>query len=151
MVDTIPIDGKIRPIQDRLYVKDIEKGENITKSGLIILDDNMSERGVRPRWATVYKTGPKVDGLNPGDRILIAHARWTKPFIALDDNGEYVELRAAEYPDSILLVMEKGTWEEESATPKSSSTIPETKKRTLVASSKETQRKNALKKMKIIV
>lgn len=99
--------GYIEPIKDRVYIKDIETGANtLLKSGIIVPGDNMNNRGVRPRWATVYKVGPLVTGLSPGDRILISHARWTKSFWVLDnETDEPIELRAAEYPEGILLAM----------------------------------------------
>jgi hypothetical protein len=71
------IRGDIRPIKNHVLVVNMEKGDKITKGGLIILDDNGKDRGIRPRWCQVWKVGPEQEDLRPGQWILVEHGRWT--------------------------------------------------------------------------
>lgn len=75
--DYYKISEDIRPIKDHVLVVNMEKGEKITKGGLIVLDDNGKDRGIRPRWAQVYKVGPEQTEIKPGQWILVEHGRWT--------------------------------------------------------------------------
>lgn len=69
-----------RPLHDKIFVTDLESGPRLTRGGLIIPDDNMKDRGIRPRWARVYSVGPKATGVVPGDWVMIEHGRWTNGF-----------------------------------------------------------------------
>ena len=71
------ISGDIRPIKDHVLVVNMEKGEKISKGGIITLDDNGKDRGIRPRWAQVWKVGPNQHDLRTGQWILVEHGRWT--------------------------------------------------------------------------
>jgi co-chaperonin GroES (HSP10) len=71
------ISGKIRPIKDHILVVNMEQGEKTTKHGIIVLDDNGKDRGIRPRWCQVWKVGPEQEDLSPGQWILVEHGRWT--------------------------------------------------------------------------
>jgi len=69
--------GDIIPLPEDIIVVNMEKGDKVLKSGLIINDDNGKVWGIRPRWAQVYKVGTKVDYVQPGEWVLIEHGRWT--------------------------------------------------------------------------
>jgi len=95
------IEGNIRAIQDRVIVSDMDFGEQKTKSGIIITGDDGKVRGVRPRWAKVYRKGPRNnDDYQEGDWILIEHGRWTRGIKVYDESGEKI-IRMVE-KDSIL-------------------------------------------------
>lgn len=94
---------KIIPMRDKVLVTDIESGDKVTKSGLIIIDDNGKDRGIRPRWARVWAVGKDITDLQVGQWILISHGRWSRG-VNVDQNGEVVTIRQVEYPASILLV-----------------------------------------------
>ena len=95
--------GEVRPLPDRVLVHRMEYGDQKTKSGLIIQNDDGKDRGVRPRWATVYAVGNKVDEVSVGDRVLISHGRWSRGVAVADPNGDVTVIRMVE-PASILLV-----------------------------------------------
>lgn len=100
------VSGDVSPLSDHILVVNMEQGEKVTKSGIIILDDNGKNQGIRPRWAQVYKVGRNVDYLEPGQWVLIAHGRWTfgVPMeLPEADEGELFYLQRAD-PDGILLV-----------------------------------------------
>jgi len=93
----------IRPIHDHVLVTDLYFGEQKTKSGLIIRDDNGTARGVYPRWAKVWAKGPSnKDEYNVGDYILVEHGRWTRK-LDCDINGEEITLHRVDN-DAILAV-----------------------------------------------
>jgi co-chaperonin GroES (HSP10) len=71
------VQGDVNPLSDHVLVINMEKGDTLTKGGLIITDDNGTNRGIRPRWAEVYKVGKNVGYCKPGDWILLEHGRWT--------------------------------------------------------------------------
>ena len=50
--------GTLRPVQDRVIVKDMHFGERKTAGGLIIRSDDGKDYGIRPRWGKVYAKGP---------------------------------------------------------------------------------------------
>ena len=93
----------VRPIQDHVLVTDLYFGEQKTKGGIIIRDDNGTARGVYPRWARVYAKGPKnKEEYNVGDYILIEHGRWTRK-MDVDIDGEEITLHRVDI-DAILAV-----------------------------------------------
>ena len=95
--------GNIRPLPARVLVHNMEYGEQRTKAGLIIGNDDGKDRGVRPRWATVYSVGTDVTEVKPGDRVLISHGRWGRGVSVADAKGQVTVVRMVE-PESILLV-----------------------------------------------
>lgn len=87
------IKGDIRPVHDRVIVTDMYFGEQKTKGGLIIRDDNGSTRGIYPRWGKVHAKGPdNKDPYEIGDWILIEHGRWTRS-VKMDYGEGEKELR----------------------------------------------------------
>lgn len=71
--------SQLTPLPDKILVWNMTKGERKIGS-IIIHDDDRSGRGIRPRWAQVYRVGEKVRGIENGEWILIEHGRWTRPF-----------------------------------------------------------------------
>lgn len=95
------IEGTVRPIGNRVIVKNMHFGEQKTKSGLIIKDDNGTTRGIYPRWGQVHSKGPEnKDEYQVGDWILVEHGRWTRGITVNEGAGE-IELRMVE-TESIL-------------------------------------------------
>jgi co-chaperonin GroES (HSP10) len=78
--------GYVKPLRGRVLVCDMEYGSTKTPGGIIIANDDGKERGIRPRWATVYSVGKEVDEVRVGDRVLIAHGRWTRG-VQVDDTA----------------------------------------------------------------
>lgn len=99
------VDADVRPLPDKVLVCDMEHGDKITRGGIIIPDDTAVERGIRPRWATVYRVGSDVTCVKPGDRILISHGRWTRGIKIRNSQGGHQVIRMVE-SDSILGVDE---------------------------------------------
>lgn len=95
-----------RPLHDHVFVTELETGPSKTSTGIIIPDDNMTERGIRPRWAKVFAVGPDVTDLVPGNWILIDHVRWTNSMDIEFPDG-MVRVWRVEYPDSVHLVADE--------------------------------------------
>jgi co-chaperonin GroES (HSP10) len=95
----------VRPLPDRVLVCNMEYGERLTTGGLIIPNADGKASGIHPRWATVYAVGDRVTDVQPGDRVLIAHGRWTRGVNILTPAGENVVVRMVEN-HSIMGVMQ---------------------------------------------
>jgi len=98
--------NEIRALKGKVLVHNIEQGERRTKNGIILLDDNGKERGIRERWAQVYALGPDVDDLSTGQWVLIKHGRWSRG-IDIKDSQIETTIRQVDYPDAILLVSDE--------------------------------------------
>lgn len=92
----------IKPLHDSIIVKDMNFEERRTSSGLILVNDDGKNSGIRPRWAQVYSVGPDQTDVKVGQWICVAHGRWTRGIKIVDDTGEHTIRRVDN--DDILLV-----------------------------------------------
>lgn len=100
---------KIRAIGSNILAVTLEKGERKSAGGIVILDDNMKDHGIRPRWCQVYDVGSTSelkDDISKDDWILVAHGRWTHgvelegvTVWKIDPNG--ILLHSHERPDGV--------------------------------------------------
>lgn len=87
------IEGKPKAIGKRVLVKNMNFGEQVTRSGIILTSDNGKAHGVHPRWGQVYSKGARnTDPYQEGDWILVEHGRWTRG-ITVDDSNEETVIR----------------------------------------------------------
>lgn len=98
----IKTDG-FQPLKGNVFVSDLDHGPSLTRGGLIIPDDNMTERGVRDRWCKVWAIGPDVTEVKVGDWVLVKHGRWTTG-IDMEIKGIHHRVWRIEFPDAVLLV-----------------------------------------------
>ena len=61
--------GDIKPLRNKVIVRDIEKGQQVTRGGIILPDDDGKDWGIRPRWAKVYKVGSEKASIFGKSRI----------------------------------------------------------------------------------
>ena len=94
---------RIRPLNGKVLVTEIEKGMRFINGFWIPNDDGKSE-GIRPHWAKVYAVGPDVTEIKAGQWILIEHARWTRMMQIEDDDGKKIQLWGVDYPDGAMMV-----------------------------------------------
>lgn len=98
---TPKIKGKLSPIRNRVIVSNMHFGEQISRGGIILTDDNGSNRGIYPRWGQVHAKGPEnQDEYTVGDWVLVEHGRWTRG-VDMDEGSGEVTLRMVE-AESIL-------------------------------------------------
>lgn len=68
----------LRPLRDNVILTNLETGERLSSSGIIIPNDDGKDTGIRARWGQVYAVGPEQKDVNVGDWVLMQHGRWTK-------------------------------------------------------------------------
>ena len=95
----------LEPLRDAVIVRDMSFDMRQTSAGIVLLNDNGTGLGIRPRWAQVYAVGPEQQDVRPGDWICVAHGRWTRG-IEIDDNGTERTIRRVD-PNDILLVSDE--------------------------------------------
>lgn len=91
--------GEIEPIDDHIIVCNIDTVSERVQRGIILLNEDTTDRGIRPRWAEVYKVGPNQNDVEPGEWVLIEHGRWTRG-VCLSDGNTYRKID----PSAILAV-----------------------------------------------
>jgi co-chaperonin GroES (HSP10) len=97
--------NSIEPLRDAVIVSDMSFDMRQTSAGIVLLNDNGTGLGIRPRWAQVYAVGPEQQDVQPGNWICVAHGRWTRG-IEIDDNGVEHTIRRVD-PNDILLVSDE--------------------------------------------
>jgi co-chaperonin GroES (HSP10) len=106
LFSTYQLSGELRAIQDRIIVEELKTGETITSTGIVIIDDDAKERGIRPRWGKVYRIGPLQYDVEPGQWVLVEHGRWTRGLKVRTVDGEEKTLRMVD-PEEILLISDE--------------------------------------------
>ena len=101
------VKGRVQPIRDGIIIEEMKFGMQTTGKGLIILDDNGANHGIKPRWGKVYSVGPDQKDIKVGQYILIEHGRWTRGVEVVDpDTNEVTTIRKVDN-DNILAVSDE--------------------------------------------
>ena len=77
-----------RPLGHAVIVADMVFDERVTSGGIVLLNDNGTTRGIRPRWGQVYAVGPEQHDVQVGQWVLVAHGRWTRGIDIEDETGK---------------------------------------------------------------
>lgn len=96
------VKGKIKPLSGKVFVADMEFGEQKTASGLILPSDNAKGSGIHPRWGRVWAVGDQQKDVKVGEWILVEHGRWTRTIEYENEDGSITELRMVDN-DAILI------------------------------------------------
>lgn len=96
---------QIQPLNHTVIVSDMTFDQRITTSGIVLLNDNGTSAGIRPRWGQVYAIGPDQTDVQVGQWICVAHGRWTRGLEVEDETGKKTIRRID--PDDILLVSDQ--------------------------------------------
>ena len=67
----------LRPIKDGVILTNLERGERKSAGGIVIVDDDGKDSGIRTRWGQVYAVGPEQKDVKVGEWVLMQHGRWT--------------------------------------------------------------------------
>ena len=94
--------SKLKPLYDTVIVSDMHFDERISQGGIVILNDDMKNSGIRPRWARVYAIGPEQQDVRVGQWVLVEHGRWSRGLKIIRD-GEEITIRRAD-PEAIIFV-----------------------------------------------
>jgi hypothetical protein len=92
----------LRPLNDSVVVEEMEFSGRQLSSGIVLLDDNGTTAGIRPRWGKIYAIGPNQHDVRVGQWICVAHGRWTRG-IEIEDDVCARTVRRVD-PKDILLV-----------------------------------------------
>lgn len=87
------VKGNVKPLRDRVFVTDMEFGEERTKTGIFIPSADGKSQGIMPRWGKVWAVGPEQTEIKIGQWVLIEHGRWTRTVKLEDDSGNVNEIR----------------------------------------------------------
>lgn len=102
------VQGKIKPIRDKVIVHNMHFGDQKSSGGLIILGDDGKDRGIYPRWGQVFAVGPEHrEDFNVGDWVLIEHGRWTRGILLELENGNETTVRMVDNKCIIMWAAEK--------------------------------------------
>jgi co-chaperonin GroES (HSP10) len=93
---------QLRALHDHVIVNEMTFDQRITQGGLILLNDNGTTLGIRPRWGQVYAVGPEQKDVQVGQWICVAHGRWTRGLDIEDETGKHTIRRID--PEDILLI-----------------------------------------------
>lgn len=96
---------QIKALHDHVIVSEMIFDQRITQSGLILMNDNGTTQGIRPRWGRVYAVGPQQKDVRVGQWICVAHGRWTRGLDIEDESGKTTIRRID--PEDILLVSDR--------------------------------------------
>jgi co-chaperonin GroES (HSP10) len=93
---------KIKPTHSNILVTDMEFEDRVSKGGIILINDNMEERGIRPRWCKVLAVGHENKDVKKGEWILVAHGRWTRGLDLTDEKGKTITVRMVDPKDVLM-------------------------------------------------
>jgi len=94
--------SQFKALHDHVIVSEMIFDQRITQSGLILMNDNGTTLGIRPRWGRVYAVGPKQQTVKIGQWICVDHGRWTRGLDIEDEDGKKTIRRID--PNDILLI-----------------------------------------------
>jgi len=97
---------QLRPLKDTVLVADMMFDERRLSSGIVLLNDNGTTAGIRPRWGKIYAVGPDQQEFSSGQWICIAHGRWTRGVDIEDADGNRITVRKID-PKDVLLVSDE--------------------------------------------
>lgn len=97
--------NQLRALRDNILVAEMSFEQRKLQSGIILINDNGTTAGIRPRWGRVYAIGPNQKDVKIGQWICVAHGRWTRG-VDIEEEGETITIRKID-PKDILLVSDE--------------------------------------------
>jgi len=101
------VTGTILPLRDKVFIYNMNFGEEVTSSGLVLQSDNGKGEGVHPRWAQIYAVGPDQQDVKVGEWVMMEHARWTRAVNYKDADGKEFDVHMADLKGMMLISEEK--------------------------------------------
>jgi hypothetical protein len=99
------VKGTVKAIRDHVLVTDMKFDQRITRGGIILMNDNGKDVGIRPRWAKVYAVGSEQKDVEVGQWVMVSHGRWTRGIeLQEDDNEDNIQtIRRVDINDILLV------------------------------------------------
>jgi len=69
---------KLRAIKNHILVADMAFNERLSTGGIVILGDDQTSKGIRPRWARVIAVGNDEKTVKVDQYVMVKHGRWTR-------------------------------------------------------------------------
>ena len=101
------VKGTLKPLGDGVLLCDMEFGEEVTKSGIILKSDDGKVEGIKPRWGRVYAIGPEQTDVKVGDWVLMEHGRWSRAAELENDDGTITKIQQADTQAMLIIANEK--------------------------------------------
>lgn len=95
--------SKLKLVKDKIMVTDMSFEHRVTTAGIILPDDDMEQRGIRPRWGRVIAVGPEQTEVEVGEWVYVAHGRWTRGVDIFDEETEQEVVVRLVDPEEIYL------------------------------------------------
>ena len=99
------VQGKIKPLKDKVFVSNMEFGMERTTSGLYIPSADGKTQGIMPRWGQVWAIGDEQTDVSIGDWVCVEHGRWTRG-VKIEDHSGIHTIRKID-PNDILLISDE--------------------------------------------
>ena len=89
---------KITPLRGTItaHLLEAPRKQSVTNAGVILLADNATEGGMKPRWFKALAVHTEEEDINEGDYILVAHGRWSREYSRENKDGEKIVLIVVE-------------------------------------------------------
>ena len=100
------VQGKIKPLKDKVFVSNMEFGMERTTSGLYIPSADGKTQGIMPRWGRVWAIGDEQTDVSIGDWVCVEHGRWTRTIEYKNEDGSITEVRMVD-SDAIMMVSDE--------------------------------------------
>lgn len=78
---------QLKALGESVIVSDMVFDERLSRGGIVLINDNGTGRGIRPRWGRVYAVGPDQHDVRVGEWVLVSHGRWTRGLEVEDETG----------------------------------------------------------------
>jgi co-chaperonin GroES (HSP10) len=101
------VKGTLRPLRDGVLLCDMEFGEEVTKSGIVLKSDDGKSEGIKPRWGRVWAIGPEQQDVKVGDWVLMEHGRWSRTHKYETDDGSILKIQKADTNAMMMVSDEK--------------------------------------------
>ena len=96
------IKGTIKPLRDKVLIRDMQFGIEKTAGGIYLPSDDGKSSGIHPRWGRVFAIGPEQTEVKVDQWILVEHGRWSRGTVYQTPQGEDIEIRLVDN-NAILL------------------------------------------------
>lgn len=100
------VQGKIKPLKDKVFVSNMEFGMERTTSGLYIPSADGKTQGIMPRWGRVWAIGDEQTDVAVGDWVCVEHGRWTRTIEYKNEDGSITEVRMVD-AEAIMMVSDE--------------------------------------------
>lgn len=97
----------LRALGNTVIVEDMNFSGRQLSSGIVLLNDNGKNSGIRPRWGRVYAIGDNQKDVKIGQWVCVAHGRWTRGLEIEDEGGTQRTIRKIDPKDILLVSNEK--------------------------------------------